>query len=846
MSDGSHSTTLSSISPEPRAVNRLRRATNAPFICNEGYVYAQYGNGVIRSFDPVTGEESSTPIAPPAENGFSGTMNATGIARDGSYAVAIENAATRVVGGGILLTYRFWTYTKDKGWHLLRVDDSVDYRQRPTSAALVAGAISPSTGDYYYGHFTGRASSLAPFRFELYRVPKDDPHSHKVVTLVGEWPNTHDLTFGGDIAFDSAGNLFLVAADRTTESVANFVAKKSDLDRAALNGGRVTMTQTGTGRISIKDANGIAFSSEGPLYLGSDNATDQGIAAHDPFDFAKVAVQPSSFNGSSKGRVDLASCDKPATLVVEKHIVGRKDTGDQFKLSLERTRPVAHVQALTAITDGDTIGTQHKTVGPLPIVSGQAYRITEELVGSGVLSNKYVTAWRCSTPTRELASGSGEAFTLEPEDVFGEHVTCVVTNTPTGSITWAKVSDDPAQTPIANSEWTLSSDNLPANGRTIRDCADPAHCDGTFDEDPRPGHLKVDYLRDGHYTLTEKKAPRFHALDPTPHHITIGNNRRDVDLKKLTNTSYRATVALTVRTVIGPDEQDLSAERADWQLGVSHPDADSDNKRISVNGQHNVEQSTDAQGHVSHLWTVFFDNDTQNLALTLTQNIRNRYAPQRLVCNYTNTQGDLAGTYTLPLHNLHSNHGAISVQIPTLHNGVNAQCTFINARELADLQWEKVDATSQETHLADSKWSLEVPGAPVRLVNDCKDSKECDENDDTDPRPGHFRLRGLMPGDYSLTETQAPAGYEIGTNNKHTFNVTLADESINLGKIHNAQRAPIVIPLTGGHAADTYTITGLALIGLALFWALAVAHTRKRQATSGLEPSALSLPTRNG
>ena len=41
---------------------------------------------------------------------------------------------------------------------------------------------------------------------------------------------------------------------------------------------------------------------------------------------------------------------------------------------------------------------------------------------------------------------------------------------------------------------------------------------------------------------------------------------------------------------------------------------------------------------------------------------------------------------------------------------------------------------------------------------------------DTDTAPGKFKLEGLLPGTYTLVETQAPFGYEL---NKNTYKFTV-------------------------------------------------------------------------
>ena len=72
----------------------------------------------------------------------------------------------------------------------------------------------------------------------------------------------------------------------------------------------------------------------------------------------------------------------------------------------------------------------------------------------------------------------------------------------------------------------------------------------------------------------------------------------------------------------------------------------------------------------------------------------------------------------------------------------------------ADQSWTVIDRESDQSTSSDTTWA------------------------DTDTAPGKFTLEGLLPGTYTLTETQAPFGYELNKNNNYEFTVDSKSGSI--------------------------------------------------------------------
>lgn len=104
------------------------------------------------------------------------------------------------------------------------------------------------------------------------------------------------------------------------------------------------------------------------------------------------------------------------------------------------------------------------------------------------------------------------------------------------------------------------------------------------------------------------------------------------------------------------------------------------------------------------------------------------------------------------------------------------------------VSWTKVgEGDTKHTPLAGSEWKLtktnDADGAAVNQSWTVRDqvSDQSTSSDttwvDTDTAPGKFKLEGLLPGTYTLTETQAPFGYELNQTT-YEFTVSKADGSI--------------------------------------------------------------------
>ena len=140
------------------------------------------------------------------------------------------------------------------------------------------------------------------------------------------------------------------------------------------------------------------------------------------------------------------------------------------------------------------------------------------------------------------------------------------------------------------------------------------------------------------------------------------------------------------------------------------------------------------------------------------------------------------------------------------------RCTATVTVAAGDVVWRKVDATPNKNLLAGAVWKFAAANGtgPETVVNDCV-AAPC-AGPDADSLGGQFRLSGLRPGQYLLTETRAPVGFRLVTT---PITVTITAGTVTtLDPVVNEQMPAPVLPFTGGIGADTYTIAGGILAGL--------------------------------
>ena len=141
----------------------------------------------------------------------------------------------------------------------------------------------------------------------------------------------------------------------------------------------------------------------------------------------------------------------------------------------------------------------------------------------------------------------------------------------------------------------------------------------------------------------------------------------------------------------------------------------------------------------------------------------------------------------------------------------NTTGAIANTKITGTVSWAKVEKDDAEhTPLAGSEWKLAKLGADGLTeaqswtVSDQSTPSETTWAD-TDAKDGKFTLADLLPGTYTLTETQAPFGYEL---NKNTYKFTVDSTSGSITWIENEQ-PNIVDDIT--YISDSCSVTSVKI-----------------------------------
>ncbi|KJL22267.1 hypothetical protein RN51_02147 [Microbacterium oxydans] len=348
--------------------------------------YVVTATGAISRVDPTTG-------AATANGQF------TVPAGDSVNALALDE------GGGRYI----WGYDRTAG-QVVRFDSTTEatdvFPGPPSTAGVVAGAINPDTGIYYF------ATSGA-----LWNLYAFDTSTN---TLIGQVATISGLSANGDMAFDSLGNLYAVSnADATAAGVFARVPGPipTTAGMATLTAEVITTTPPNLGQY-----HSVAVVSDGSIAIGSGSTITR--------------VRPE--NGATLSQtdtgiafVDLASCAYPNLVYAQKVLPnGRYLPTDQFRLDV--TSPILP-REYTGITEGTDPGRQGlpgETAGPVLGLDSASFTLTEAAAGTTDFAN-YETSWTCTNNTdgTVLSSGTGRVADVTlPTGSTAADVRCDFTN----------------------------------------------------------------------------------------------------------------------------------------------------------------------------------------------------------------------------------------------------------------------------------------------------------------------------------------------------------------------------------------------------------------------------------
>ena len=367
-----------------------------------GDIYTQEGAGDRRIWQIDRDTGGQTPVGIFSIPGATGNLNGTGIYDgDGDGYGEIIIGILPANSGSERSIYQYSSVTG----LTTRLGDGVP------DAAVTHGAINAANGHYYYGGVTGDTLNVYGF----------DTQTNQSMGLVasGRIPSGGA---NGDWAFDSAGNLYVVAGGAGSGTV-NVV---SVIDQKIPSTGGSTIPITATELVTINSGgeglNGIGFAGDGYLYVSGYsimykvNPTSGAVVN-------RVAFQTS-------GSVDMGSCASPNTVTIVKDFPrGRHSDTDQVTMTISGD---GIDRGNTATTSGTASGIQPQDAGPVLVLPGQQITVVE--TGSGADETTYFMNWSCvdENTGSSLGSGAGDtgSFVVPDGGSAGVAALCTFTNDP--------------------------------------------------------------------------------------------------------------------------------------------------------------------------------------------------------------------------------------------------------------------------------------------------------------------------------------------------------------------------------------------------------------------------------
>lgn len=338
-----------------------------------------------------TGVVLSTPTG-------STNANQLGVGKDG---------ATAIVG----TSNQFVKYTP-------ATDKTVPTNKPSGAGAGQVGAVNPVGDLYYYGSYTTNTNLAL-------RIWDPNSTEAPATGVVVNITLPVDTGGNGDIAFDKNGRLYIVAGEGRNARL--FVADGT-IPTSGTNARR-TATQLSSITNASASTNGIAFGSDGYLYLnGAASAgTTSYITRANPITGAVVTGSTITLNNVRA--TDLGTCANPSTTeAVSTFPDGKADPSDSTTVvvgggSYGNPGTAPDFPTSTPQPDGSS-----KTQ-PGIVLPGEKYTVTQ--TGNGTTNlGKYDTTWACTTTDGAIiAQGPGNTATYEvPTGTDGASITCAFDN----------------------------------------------------------------------------------------------------------------------------------------------------------------------------------------------------------------------------------------------------------------------------------------------------------------------------------------------------------------------------------------------------------------------------------
>ncbi|MFJ6533461.1 hypothetical protein [Microbacterium sp. NPDC091662] len=307
--------------------------------------------------------------------------------------------------------------------YTLATDSFVSTPAQPlTGYSAVGGAVSPTTGLYYYG---GLGVGGTEYRIAVY---DSATNTNQGIAATIRLPD--GITLGNsDFAFDTLGQMYILGSTPTGGAL---IRVDGSIPSTGSNPTLTSSLLTAIEPVAGVSYAAIAFGGAGEVYIGGGagpvlrvNATTGALIGSAPVTGAAGALM-----------TDFASCGAPPTLTVQKHVAGRVQPTDQFALSITGGGIVPGPGS-SGVTEGTEIGLQtqspSETAGSVIVQPNTAYDFAEAGAGTANLAD-YASRWECVDAQGDagstISTGTGPSGSITIPQAAGIAVVCTVFNDP--------------------------------------------------------------------------------------------------------------------------------------------------------------------------------------------------------------------------------------------------------------------------------------------------------------------------------------------------------------------------------------------------------------------------------
>lgn len=398
---------------------------------------------------------------------FSGRVNALAISQGGLYSYYSVQRTSSAEPAGLPVFQQDNKTGKTVLLATMNIPSDVTRSGVAGAAATVRGGINPTDGIYWISASVDDVTH----HFWAYNTLTGQNYGY-VGYITGTLNSAGNPTGGnGDLVFDQEGNLLFVSSTTSTGQLWRVSGLSGALAGAPKT--RATSIDSLVTRQKLTDLttngqfNGVTFDNDGFLYVSfSDSSDNSYIQKLDPNTGAAIgSAIPVSGLGTPdnrvRGVVDLADCNDPGGLRLQKVYEGRVAAADNVTLEIRRTDASGKdLPGGSATTNGPATGLQTNAAAVAIGVPGKTYSLKETAVSGTTELANYSTTLACvdkthgDAPLAVTKAGQGEYSLVFPGVTAADgqllaNVVCTYTNTPRPQIAVEKVGSTRCLAPFA-------------------------------------------------------------------------------------------------------------------------------------------------------------------------------------------------------------------------------------------------------------------------------------------------------------------------------------------------------------------------------------------------------------